>query len=593
VVLPAGSLDKAADTVRPVIPIGEAIACRDGDTVPDLLGRIVKVRGVVTVPTGVISDAYFQVFIQDQTGGIYLFDRKVDRELVVGDIVEATGKVDQYRGATQIVSPVIEVVGTTSPPEPRKVSVAEAASWANYGRLVRVEGILGEVESRSVIIIPLRAPKSAGGGRIDVFIPRKADRSLLVADRPPGARVAIVGPVSIRSFDKPYLEGFQIILRDASDLTVLARPLPTWIHRASLLALALLAAAAVVMGAWIWHRRRTAAREREIEVVSDLSAAIATPGIETDALLDAACRAFREKGGLDAGTVHLLDTERRLLLHCSFGIPDDIAARLESEQTVVARDQGVASARSAVFDEMETRGLHLVARLPINGRTRAIGLLSLYSRRHPPSASLLPILSTAAGILGVGLDNTTLLHESAEREAELKNLTITDDLTSLYNRRFLDEYLRIQMAIAHRQHINVAFVLIDLDHFKAINDNWGHETGDRVLQQVGEVLRRESRASDLPVRLGGEEFLVVMPNTNADGVASSAARLLAALRDADFSAIDRRSDLRITASIGVAVYPDHADNPRSLLRLADEAMYRAKREGRDRVCVAGGVASSE
>ena len=191
----AQSPETDAET-SPVIPIGQTLTDRDGDTVPDLLGRAVHVRGVVTVPSGVISDAYLQAFIQDETGGVFIFDRKVERELDLGDYVNVVARIDQYRGAVQLINPVYEVIGTRELPEPKAISIAEAASWESYGRLVKVQGVLGESESRTTILVPLRATPENEAAKIDVFIPRKVDRGMTETDYPPGATVSVVGEVS-------------------------------------------------------------------------------------------------------------------------------------------------------------------------------------------------------------------------------------------------------------------------------------------------------------------------------------------------------------------------------------------------------------
>ena len=285
--LMAGSgLAQSLDVTQPpVMPIGQALVDRDGDTIPDLIERDVHVKGVVTVPTGVVSDAYLQAFLQDDTGGIYLFDRRIEEELQIGDIVEASGQIDQYRGAVQLINSRYRIVGKTDPPEPVSLGVQAAAGWEHYGELVSVEGILGESETQSTILIPLREVEGHPEGRIDVFIPRRVDRSMLPADRPAGARVRVVGVVSIRSFDRPYHEGFQIILRDSADLAILEKPTPAWVRDLIVGAFTALGLAIVTLIVFIVHRRRVTQRERELSLVNDLSTAIASPHLDQGELL--------------------------------------------------------------------------------------------------------------------------------------------------------------------------------------------------------------------------------------------------------------------------------------------------------------------
>jgi diguanylate cyclase (GGDEF)-like protein len=567
----------------PLIPIGQALSDRDGDTIPDLIGRTVRVSGTVTLPTGVISDAYLQAFIQDETGGIYLFDRKVEQDLELGDVVEVVGQIDQYRGAIQIVNPRYKVTGKEKPPTPAPVSIREAATWGNYGRLVRIRGVLGESESQTTILIPVRTVPGEAPAKIDLFIPRKVERGLIQADRPTGATVSIIGAVSIRAFDRPYLDGFQIILRDPADLEVLATPAPPWVRDLVVgLVVAAIVASLVLLG-YLTYRNRLEKRERRLSLVSDLSTIIASPQLDQEQLLDSSVRMIRERTGAKGVAIQLIRDHGELSLARSDGIPDQDAEILKRE--ILARNHDLA-ARTETIVKLEERGYHLAARLPISGRSRAIGVLTVFSSGRIHSPESVAILATAAGIIGIGLDNATMARESEEREAELKQLAITDDLTSLYNRRFLDEYLRIQIAMAHRQRTPISFITLDLDRFKAVNDTWGHETGDRVLARTGEIIRVAARASDLPVRMGGEEFLIVMPDTDASGALVFAQRLLESIASADFSHVDQTGELRITASAGISAFPEHGDRIRSLLRKADEALYAAKNDGRNAVVVA-------
>ena len=165
---------------------------------------------------------------------------------------------------------------------------------------------------------------------------------------------------------------------------------------------------------------------------------------------------------------------------------------------------------------------------------------------------------------------------------ELQEQVITDPLTRLLNRRYLREYLPRELIRAKRNRGSLAVVLIDIDHFKRINDTFGHEAGDLVLRTLGALLKDGVRASDIACRFGGEEFVVVLLDAAPEGARQKAEAMRAAVGKLDLNY--RGESLgRITASMGVALYPDHADDADSLLRAADEALYRAKDSGRDRV----------
>jgi len=181
--------------------------------------------------------------------------------------------------------------------------------------------------------------------------------------------------------------------------------------------------------------------------------------------------------------------------------------------------------------------------------------------------------------------------EAAPVVANLRNLAVaemraaTDGLTGLPNQRTVHETLKRLAAQAGRTASPLALVLFDLDHFKAINDTYGHGKGDDVLAAVGAVSATTVRASDFVGRFGGEEFAVLLPDTDLAGGCRAAEKLRAALAAISVTGVDRR----ITASFGVAVMPDDAGESDLLLRVADRALYAAKTAGRDRVETAHGT----
>ena len=164
---------------------------------------------------------------------------------------------------------------------------------------------------------------------------------------------------------------------------------------------------------------------------------------------------------------------------------------------------------------------------------------------------------------------------------KLKDQATRDGLTGLYNRRYLDETLEREMARAEREGYPLALVMLDIDHFKNLNDSYGHRAGDEVLRQLGEFLRHHARAGDLPCRYGGEEFLLVLPQLD---MAHALERAETWRREFAELVVDFEGDqLQATVSAGVACYPDHGQTPDRLVEAADSALYRAKAEGRNRV----------
>jgi diguanylate cyclase (GGDEF)-like protein len=159
----------------------------------------------------------------------------------------------------------------------------------------------------------------------------------------------------------------------------------------------------------------------------------------------------------------------------------------------------------------------------------------------------------------------------------------TDDLTGLYNHRFLVDSLDQQVALAERLGAPLALLMLDLDHFKVLNDTHGHHAGDLALSTFARTLVSNIRRADLAARYGGEEFVVVMPNTSAAEAFLVAEKIRVAVSTSDIS-LPGGAAVHLTVSIGVAAYPDSAAE---LFSRADEALYRAKRTGRQRTCVAG------
>lgn len=177
--------------------------------------------------------------------------------------------------------------------------------------------------------------------------------------------------------------------------------------------------------------------------------------------------------------------------------------------------------------------------------------------------------------------------QALRRENEaLRRQSIIDSLTGLYNRRQLDEVLGRELEFAQRQARHaVAVLLLDLDHFKNVNDQLGHAAGDAVLRGVGQLLRSRLRRYDVACRYGGEELVVVVPGATSEAACALAEALRRAVADARF--VDGGRELpHVTASVGVAVFPEHAHSAAELIDAADRAMYRAKTGGRNRVVLA-------
>lgn len=176
---------------------------------------------------------------------------------------------------------------------------------------------------------------------------------------------------------------------------------------------------------------------------------------------------------------------------------------------------------------------------------------------------------------------------SAARQ-QMETLAMQDGLTGLLNRRAIEAQARAELSRAERQGTPLCLALLDIDHFKAVNDRHGHEVGDRALRHVAQVLAAHVRTYDWAGRWGGEEFLVLLPGAEPAGAAVAADRIRTAMAEAPL-ALDGGGTLTLTVSIGVAGQSSQATEPMALAALvhrADEALYCAKREGRNRVALA-------
>lgn len=172
------------------------------------------------------------------------------------------------------------------------------------------------------------------------------------------------------------------------------------------------------------------------------------------------------------------------------------------------------------------------------------------------------------------------------RISNLERETVTDPLTGVFNRRHLNRRLNEEVAIAQRYGLPLSLLLLDIDHFKLVNDRHGHQTGDRVLVTLGKAAVKVLRESDVLTRYGGEEFMVIAPHTDLLGATQLAERMRKQIESHDFGLPDEDNNLNgahVTVSIGVASLGDGVDDGESLIHAADKNLYRAKLEGRNRV----------
>jgi diguanylate cyclase (GGDEF)-like protein len=216
--------------------------------------------------------------------------------------------------------------------------------------------------------------------------------------------------------------------------------------------------------------------------------------------------------------------------------------------------------------------------VPLVAQGESLGVLHIANGspgdHETRTAETYRIAKAFAENMGIGLANIKL------RDA-MRALSIRDSLTGLFNRRYMEEALAQELYRAARSSTQVAAIMIDIDHFKRFNDQFGHDAGDAVLRELGQFLQSHVRGGDIACRYGGEEFLLILSPITADDAEARARQICESARHISVKHAHQNLGA-ITLSLGVAIFPDDAANPEELVKAADVALYEAKRAGRNR-----------
>jgi hypothetical protein len=221
--------------------------------------------------------------------------------------------------------------------------------------------------------------------------------------------------------------------------------------------------------------------------------------------------------------------------------------------------------------------------VPLVAQGQMIGLLHLQHLQNIPDtaqneASADPCLALAVAVA----EDLSLAHANMRLRESLREQSTRDALTGLFNRRFVDEFLVRELARAERKTRQLSMIALDIDHFKRINDSFGHAAGDTVLQRVSAILRAHVRDTDVASRIGGEEFLLLLAESPLPLAAKRAEDIRSAIYGMSWKY--KNEDMgRITASFGAVAFPDHGRTAETLIRAADKALYDAKHAGRNQV----------
>jgi diguanylate cyclase (GGDEF)-like protein len=231
------------------------------------------------------------------------------------------------------------------------------------------------------------------------------------------------------------------------------------------------------------------------------------------------------------------------------------------------------------IDETTRWETHSVICVPLRSRLRVLGVIELVN------VDMAHFSEQELFFLRALCDYAAIAIENARWVKKIQDLTITDDCTGLYNARHLYKTLETEVYRSARFGYQFSVLFIDIDHFKAVNDTRGHLVGSKLLAEIGNLIKAQLRLIDFAFRYGGDEFVVLLPQTGKDSALVVAKRLRDALRASSFCR-EEGLNLNVRASIGLATYPNDARDARDIIRQADEMMYLVKNSTRDNIGIA-------
>jgi diguanylate cyclase (GGDEF)-like protein len=335
-------------------------------------------------------------------------------------------------------------------------------------------------------------------------------------------------------------------------------------------------------------------REELEEAIRRVGLAVGA-GLDREGVVALVVQTAIEACGAEAGRALPIDTQR--MQHYERGIDGDeslLAGLVAAEREAFQIDPDIGRELLAGLEpdagqplpqrrpsSAQLKLVHALA-LPMRARIAGgsdidfVGVISIARHGKEFSAQERDLFAYLAGQATLSIENVDL-HETVQQQA------VTDELTGLFNVRQFHSRLEGEIERAERFATPLSLVMLDIDKFKLVNDNHGHQQGDRVLVEVARVLRRLSRDVDLPARYGGEELAVVLPQTDLAGAEQQAERMRTAIEAMQIPRLDGGGLLPITASFGVASFPGEGVDKTELVAAADAALYRAKRAGRNRV----------
>lgn len=240
---------------------------------------------------------------------------------------------------------------------------------------------------------------------------------------------------------------------------------------------------------------------------------------------------------------------------------------------LIANHSGKRAELESAYPHLKVRSLLV---FPIVSQNRVVGLIQLINRLGQDDFDQHDL----DGLKKL-VERASLAIERSDLYQTMSDLAATDDLTKLYNLRYVSRVIEGELKRSKRYKIPLSMIFIDIDYFKRVNDEHGHLSGSSVLVEIADIFRENFRAVDIIARYGGDEFIVILPETDMNRAYQVAERVRQAVGKFTFLA-NKGLQIKVTASFGVAGFPEHAENKTDLIHLADQAMYQAKVTGRDR-----------
>ena len=336
-----------------------------------------------------------------------------------------------------------------------------------------------------------------------------------------------------------------------------------------------------------------ASLQNQIDALRDLIEVAKTvvSTLDLDTLLQAIMVSAMHYSKTPAGSVALYDSKKReLSLHAHRGLSAEfinierwsVTAGGLTEQILNSGEIFIVgdTKKSSFFHNpvVINEGIRSLICLPLVFQDDIVGILYLddFEPRDFDRGSL-ELLSILASFAALAIHNARLHNRT-------KLLAITDYLTGLYNHRYFQQILTQELGRARRYQKTLSLVILDIDNFKSFNDRYGHAVGDKVLIVIGEIIGRSLRNVDYAFRYGGEEFVLLLPETSLENAVLTAERLRVRIADEAVNSVPESSDNRITVSAGIACYPENGTSREDLFSLMDSYLYKAKSMGKNCVC---------